>query len=191
MADETTTALPTSPDAAKIEDAREVRDEVNKALDDGTLTRTTKAFKDCNPGTDVARTIAADEKKHARFYARSVNTADSSLSFSYFYDAHSRLRWVTIGGAGEQGSLIESNIAFDPSGARVLEENKTLAGPAFKFPGKWDDKDVRLLSPTRLFSAPNACGPADAGAKPKPKPKRVPRSKTTPASTETPPAPKK
>lgn len=161
-------SLPTSPEAAKVEGAREVRDEVAKLLDGTSLHRKTKAFKDCGPGNDVARTLATDAKGRTRFYARSTGTDDASLSFSYYYDAKSRLRWVDISGASSEGSLLEAHVGFGEDGARIFEEHKTVAGPAYKFPEKWPEADLKVSAPKKLFAAKNVCGPPIDPSKPVP-----------------------
>lgn len=145
---------------AQIAESKAIYEEVKKALDDGKLVRTSRAFNECNPGTDVARTIALDKKKRARFYARSVNTDDSSLSFAYYFDDQVRLRYVVIGGATENGSLLEAKIAFATDGTRLSEEHRTLAGPEWKFPDAWPKKDVWVVGPNHLYDAANACGEA-------------------------------
>ena len=137
-----------------------IYEEVKKSLDDGRLVRTTRRFAECDPGTDIARTIALDKKKRARFYARSVNSDSASLSFAYYFDTEVRLRYVVIGGATENGALLEVKIAFGPDGDRLSEDHRTLAGPPYKFPDAWPKKDVWIIGPNHLYAAANACGEA-------------------------------
>ena len=160
-----------SDEKKRIAESIAIYDEVKKALDDGKLVRTSRSFKECNPGTDVARTIAIDRKKRARFYARSVNTDDTSLSFAYYFDTEVRLRYSVIGGASAEGALLEVKIAFAEDGTRLSEEHRTLAGPEWKFPDAWPKKDVWVEGPNHLYDAANSCGEATPPPKATPAPK--------------------
>lgn len=167
--------------SGSAEAAKAIYDEVTKALDSGKLKRTTRAFNECGPGNDLARALALDSRKRARFYARSTGIEGASLSYSYYFDTDGKLRYGLINGASEAGGLIEVRIGFAPDGTRVSETHVTLAGPPYPFPDAWPQGDFQVKDPQALYAAPNACGeqapaPTPTGT-PKAKPMASPVAK--------------
>jgi hypothetical protein len=99
----------------------------------------------------ISKAIYTDSQNKVYKYIYEAGGDDSALTFNFYYDKDSRLRFVFINGGASNGTMVEYKIYFDENGARISESHRYIKGPGYTFPQTWPDSKI-IFDPIKEFN---------------------------------------
>ncbi len=132
----------------RIVAVRKIANDIDAAIKNRTYKEVKKEQEYTGPYIDTMRQAFFDAKGKIRKLVTSGGSDDSSLTFTYYYDAAGGLRFVFIEGGAANGTSIQHRIYFE-AGARIWEIRKLVKGPGYTFPEEWP-LDELITEPATL-----------------------------------------
>ncbi|TGL61525.1 hypothetical protein EHQ58_05230 [Leptospira ognonensis] len=125
-----------------IIEIRNIYNLIENSIKANKLNIQTKEIEDEETNLPIEKTVIYEKKSNVRKYIVSVGSDDSALSFNYYYDSMSNLRFVFITGGAVNGTYMEHRIYIDGKGNKIWEIQKITKGPGYPFKQNYELQDL-------------------------------------------------
>jgi len=116
-----------------IVEIRNIYNLIESNIKNKKLNTRTKEMEDEETNLKIEKTIIYDKESLVRKYIISMGSDDSILTFNYYYDSFSNLRFVLISGGAVNGTTMEHKIYIDGNREKIWEIQKFTKGPGYPF----------------------------------------------------------